>query len=266
MRKTINFWFLATGVATLLLLTSPMVGWPVAAVDRTPKELFQLSNRCFACHNTMTTAAGEDVSIGFAWRPTMMANSARDPYWQASVRRETMDHVESRAVIEDECSTCHMPMSRYQARYEGAEGEVFAHLQPGADERLDELAKDGVACSLCHQISKDKLGTPESFVGGFVVDTTRPAGEREGYGPFKIENGPARILSTSTGGYKPTESDHIRQSDMCATCHTLITKALGPGGQEIGRLPEQMPYQEWFNSDFREKQSCQNCHMPVVEE
>ena len=27
-----------------------------------------------------------------------------------------------------------------------------------------------------------------------------------------------------------------------------------------------MPYQEWFASDFREKQSCQNCHMPVVEE
>jgi hypothetical protein len=27
-----------------------------------------------------------------------------------------------------------------------------------------------------------------------------------------------------------------------------------------------MPYQEWFNSDFRDKQSCQSCHMPVVEE
>jgi len=46
----------------------------------------------------------------------------------------------------------------------------------------------------------------------------------------------------------------------------LITEALGPGGQKIGQLPEQMPYQEWFASDFREKQSCQNCHMPVVDE
>jgi hypothetical protein len=27
-----------------------------------------------------------------------------------------------------------------------------------------------------------------------------------------------------------------------------------------------MPYQEWFASDFKDKQSCQNCHMPVVEE
>jgi hypothetical protein len=46
----------------------------------------------------------------------------------------------------------------------------------------------------------------------------------------------------------------------------LITKALGPGGQVIGQLPEQMPYQEWYASEFREKQSCQSCHMPVVKE
>jgi hypothetical protein len=27
-----------------------------------------------------------------------------------------------------------------------------------------------------------------------------------------------------------------------------------------------MPYQEWHNSDFRGQQTCQNCHMPVVDE
>jgi hypothetical protein len=73
-------------------------------------------------------------------------------------------------------------------------------------------------------------------------------------------------MRSSSGGYKPTESDHVRQSELCATCHTLITKALGPGGQVIGELPEQMPYQEWFASEFKDKQSCQTCHMPVVEE
>ena len=34
----------------------------------------------------------------------------------------------------------------------------------------------------------------------------------------------------------------------------------------IGQLPEQMPYQEWYASEFRDKKSCQNCHMPAVEE
>jgi hypothetical protein len=239
-----------------------------AEADKKPLkiDLFQTSDRCFACHNGLSTSEGEDVSIGFGWRPSMMANSSRDPYWQAGVRRESIDHAESKAAIEDECSKCHMPMARYQSKYEGREGEVFSHLDFSSDERMDRLAHDGVSCSLCHQVSKEKLGTRESFVGGFVVDTKRSRGEREEYGPFKIDDGENRIMRTSSGGYRPTEGEHIRQSELCATCHTLITTALGPGGQKIGELPEQMPYQEWLASDFREEQSCQNCHMPVVDE
>src|SRR5678816_1105927 len=117
--------------------------------------LFQTSDRCFACHNTLSTSGGEDISIGFAWRPTMMANSARDPYWQAGVRRESIDHAESKKAIEDECAICHMPMARYQSHYEGKEAEIFSHLTQGSDDRMDRLAQDGVSCSLCHQITKD---------------------------------------------------------------------------------------------------------------
>jgi cytochrome c551/c552 len=248
------------------LALSGQSGKAAATDHKITKELFQTSDRCFACHNGLSTSAGEDISIGFDWRPTMMANSARDPYWQAAVRRETIDHPESKAVIEDECSKCHMPMARFQSKFEGHEGEAFSHLNFDSDERMDKLAQDGVSCSMCHQIAKDKLGTRESLVGEFVVDTTRSEGEREEYGPFKIDDGENRIMRTSSGGYRPTEGEHIRQSELCATCHTLITAALGPGGQKIGELPEQMPYQEWLASDFREKQSCQNCHMPVVEE
>lgn len=230
------------------------------------KELFQTSDRCFACHNTLSTSGGEDISIGFAWRATMMANSARDPYWQAGVRRESIDHPESRAAIEGECSKCHMPMASVQSRFEGREGEVFSHLNFDSDDRMDKLAQDGVSCSLCHQIRPDNLGTRESFVGGFVIDTTRPLGEREEFGSFQVDNGENRIMRTSSGGYRSTEGSHVRQSELCATCHTLITTALGPGGQKIGELPEQMPYQEWYSSAFRDKQSCQSCHMPVVDE
>src|SRR5262245_57492302 len=253
-------------MAAVSLISLPKADKAAESEPKTKIDLFQPSDRCFACHNGLSTSAGEDISIGFAWRPSMMANSARDPYWQAGVRRETIDHAESKSAIEDECSKCHMPMARYQSRYEGKEGEVFSHLSFNSEDRLDRLAQDGVSCSLCHQIQKDKLGTRESFVGGFVVDTTRPRGEREEYGPFKIENGDNRIMRTSTSGYRPTQGEQIRQAELCATCHTLITTALGPGGQKIGELPEQMPYQEWLNSDFREKQTCQNCHMPVVDE
>jgi len=249
-----------------MLLAVPHFSPIAGSSDKDHKDLFQTSDRCFACHNGLSTSGGEDISIGLSWRPTMMANSARDPYWQAGVRRESIDHAESKKAIEDECAICHMPMARYQSHYEGKEAEVFSHLTQGSDDRMDRLAQDGVSCSLCHQITKDKLGTRESLVGGFVVDTTKSRGERAEYGPFKIELGQTRIMRTSSEGYKPTEGEHIRQSELCATCHTLITKALGPGGQVIGELPEQMPYQEWFASEFKDKQSCQNCHMPVVQE
>ena len=261
------FFFRYLIVAAAVSLISLPKSDQAAESERKPKiDLFQTSDRCFACHNGLSTSAGEDISIGFAWRASIMANSARDPYWQAGVRRETIDHTESKSAIEDECSKCHMPMARYQSRYEGKEGEVFSHLSFNSDDRLDRLAQDGVSCSLCHQIQKANLGTRESLVGGFVVDTTRPRGEREEFGPFKIEVGDNRIMRTSTSGYRPTEGEHIRQSELCATCHTLITTALGSGGKKIGELPEQMPYQEWLQSDYKDKQSCQNCHMPVVEE
>src|SRR5205807_8368068 len=43
-------------------------------------------------------------------------------------------------------------------------------------------------------------------------------------------------------------------------------KALDSQGKVIGELPEQVPYQEWLASDFKDKKSCQACHMPVVTE
>ena len=253
-------------VMTALMFIVPVLTGSMSAAPDVHNELFQTSDRCFACHNGLSTSAGEDISIGLSWRPTMMANSARDPYWQAGVRRETLDHPESKAAIEDECAVCHMPMARYQSQYEGKEAEVFSRLGLYSGDRMDRLSQDGVSCSMCHQITADKLGTRDSFVGRFVVDTTKKRGERPEFGPYKIEDGQVRIMRTSSAGYRPTEGEHIRKSELCATCHTLITKALGPGGQVIGQLPEQMPYQEWFASEFRDKQSCQNCHMPEVEE
>jgi hypothetical protein len=195
-----------------------------------------------------------------------MANSSRDPYWQASVRREIIDHPGSRAHIEDECATCHMPMARYEANQEGRMGQVFAHLPFNGNNRAGRLAADGVSCSLCHQIGKAKLGTSDSFIGGFVIDPPDAQGERPEYGPYRIEVGQTVIMRSSSGGFRPTEAEHIQHSEVCATCHTLYTRALGPDGKVIGRLPEQVPYQEWLHSDFRQTQSCQSCHMPVVKE
>ncbi len=240
------------------------------SAEKKPQQNFQTSDRCFACHNNLYTPQGEDVSIGLSWQTTLMANSGRDPYWQAGVRRETMDHPESSKAIQDECTICHMPMMRYQAHYEGKEGELFSHLPFDMDKQEDRLAADGVSCSLCHQITPEKLGTRESLVGRFVIDTSKPLGDKVVYGPYKIDDGHKTIMRSSDGGWRPTEGEHIRKSELCATCHTLITQALGPDGKVIGSLPEQMPYQEWYHSDYRtsekDAKSCQQCHMPAVKD
>jgi hypothetical protein len=220
-----------------------------------------------ACHNGLTTPSGEDVSIGSAWRATMMANSSRDPYWHAAVRREVLDHPGAREAIEDECSACHMPMTRYRAKTRGLHGALFDHLPLSAAATPEALhAADGVSCSVCHQIRPDGLGEESSFTAGFVIDETTPWGEREIFGPYDDVDAGRSTIMRSASRFRPVAGTHLQQSELCATCHTLITHALGPGGEVLGELPEQVPYHEWLHSEYRETASCQSCHMPVVEE
>jgi hypothetical protein len=227
---------------------------------------FHASDRCVACHNGISTPTGEDISIGVNWRTSMMANSGRDPYWISGVRRETIDHPTAASAIQDECTICHMPMMRYESKLIGREGEALVHFPPGRNMRADQLAEDGVSCSVCHQITAEGLGTRASFVGGFKIDTTKAPGDRHEYGPYEVDKGRTTIMRSSST-FQPTEAKQvIRSSEVCATCHTLLTKALDPQGQVIGELPEQVPYQEWLHSKYKDEKSCQDCHMPKVAE
>lgn len=227
---------------------------------------FQTSDRCMACHNQLTTPTGEDISIGLDWQTSIMGNGARDPYWMAGVRRELTDHPTAANLINDECTICHMPMMRYESKLAGGEGGgPFAHLPPDPAKLADRLADDGISCTVCHQIRADNLGTEESFVGGFQIDETTAVGERRVYGPYEVDTGHTTIMRSSST-FRPLEGKHIQSSELCATCHTLLTKALNAQGEVIGELPEQVPYQEWLHSDYKDTQSCQSCHMPVVEQ
>jgi hypothetical protein len=82
-----------------------VVGWGYlanAAVPAMPVNhlLFATSSHCIACHSDIHTPGGEDISIGWQWRATMMANASRDPYWHAGIRREVMDHPAAQSAIE----------------------------------------------------------------------------------------------------------------------------------------------------------------------
>ncbi|MBN2320952.1 MAG: hypothetical protein JXR49_17870 [Acidobacteria bacterium] len=252
-------------LAGLVLISGVFYQGPAAGSAGENPSLFLASDRCMACHNGLIAPSGADVSIGTDWRASMMANSARDPYWQAAVRREVLDHPTAGAAIENECSICHMPMARFEARAAGKTYGIFANLQPAAAEpRAAMLAVDGVSCTACHQIEDKELGSRESFVGGFVIDTNLKINARSIFGPFDVDEGRRTIMQSSTG-FVPVQSAHLGESEICATCHTLYTHSLNAEGEVIGELPEQVPYLEWRHSSYSPNQGCPSCHLPTVE-
>ena len=251
----------ATTIAALAMASATAAA---GAPDQPLPQLFATSDRCLACHNGMTTPSGEDLSIGFAWRASIMANAARDPYWQAAVRREGMDHPDAALLIQDECAACHMPMARFQAHAGGRKAEVFAHLGPPPRvDPVDRLAVDGVSCSLCHQLQNSGPGLEHD--GEFMIDTSRPWGERRMFGPYDIPTERIRVMQ-SASTFVPARADNLGQSELCSTCHTLYTTAIDDHGKAIARLPEQVPYLEWRHSAYARERTCQACHMTVTPE
>lgn len=232
-------------------------------IDGLHQEKFATSDQCIDCHSNLFDGQGDNVSIGHAWRATMMANAARDPYWHAGVRREVIDHPQAQAAIEDKCSTCHMPMARTIANARGGTGKVFDYLQGTAEVPSETAyAWDGVSCTACHQIKADNFGEHSSFDGGFMIDMSA-SGNREIFGPFDVDAGRQRIMQ-SASDFTPGESAHVQKSELCATCHTLFTAAMDDTGKVVTQFPEQVPYLEWRHSGYRETQSCQDCHMPEL--
>ena len=154
---------------------------------------FVPSAQCIACHAQLTAPSGDDISIGFDWRATMMANSARDPYWHAAVRREVLDHPAAQAAIEDKCATCHMPMARFDAAAAGGRGEVFANL-----------AADGAAARarggrrVVHRLPPDlrrRLGRARELRRRLPIE---PAGDaRVAFGPHDVDPGRQSVMRSA---------------------------------------------------------------------
>ena len=230
--RTPTLWCVS-GLVLLVAVTLGAQGPPQARGKARPsahaaKGLFIHSENCVACHNNLSTPAGEDVSIGAGWRSTIMANAARDPYFQASVRRETIDHSVRAREIQDECAACHVPTAQKTAHAQGRLATILRDPDGPPPDADDRLARDGVSCTVCHQIASDGLGTASSFNGNFRLRPARPDGIRDAIGPFAVDRGRHTIMRSVTG-FEQVEAPHVRQSELCATCHTLITAGDRPG-------------------------------------
>lgn len=214
-------------------------------------DLFAGSGECLMCHNTMTNEAGELISIVGDWRSSMMAHSAKDPFWQAKVSHETLVNPQLKNEIETVCTRCHAPMGNVNAHHMGQEFYTMEEM------KADPLALDGVSCTVCHQIPATSLG---NFSGTFEIGT-----DKEIWGPY--ENPFVNPMINHTG-YTPVHSNHIKDSRVCASCHTLLTASLDMEGNPTGEeFVEQAIYQEWLNSSYPQYgTACQSCHIPEIDD
>ena len=220
---------------------------------------FPTSSHCEGCHSydqlvfALVDDDGNDVNMFDDWSSSMMANSAKDPFWRAKVSHESLvipDYVDE---IQNKCTSCHAPMGHYQAFFDDELPYTMASLA------ADTLGQDGVSCGSCHTISANNLA--QTFSGEITFDTSRLL-----YGPYSedIYSAPMEIYV----GFEPAYSEHILDAGVCAPCHTLITETFDLDGNPVGQtFVEQATYHEWLNSTYNtDDVNCQGCHMPYIED
>ncbi len=277
--------------ATLTLLGGTLalfISWnkgsvPVAQAFHTREELegfergtglpfgentyFKTSGTCSGCHGydptgfaMHTQESGTDVNVVDDWRSTMMANSARDPFWRAKVSHEGLVNPAHQAALEDKCTSCHAPAGRQDKHMLGHGPYSIAELEQ------DPLGLDGVSCVPCHIQSADSSGL--LFSGNLKFDTL----DRPLYGPYADADIFGSPMSAFVG-YTPKYGAHVTEGGLCAGCHTLVTETADLSGVPTGgHFVEQATYHEWLNSKFNPEEhpaegiSCQGCHVPRIED
>ena len=247
----------------------------------TSNSLFTGSGKCAGCHGAdanhfanipgqqfpaVPMPGGWDINMVDQWRSTLMANSARDPFWRAKVEQEVTLNPGHQLELEDKCTSCHAPLGHFAAHHDGQEFYSMAELL------LDSLSLDGVSCNACHQQAPAGIGTRFSGELTFVEDTL--------FGPYgggKDEPLIYNLPMNTYVGYEPVYGEHMKRSEACAGCHSLITETADLDGNLTGQeFVEQSTYHEWLNSRYApamwegevndQRQECQGCHMPQLDD
>ncbi|MFZ4784143.1 MAG: T9SS type A sorting domain-containing protein [Flavobacteriales bacterium] len=224
------------------------------------------SGKCAGCHGidpvgtANLTAEGEQVSPAENWRGSIMANSAKDPFWRAKVAHEIHVNPGHESELVNVCTRCHAPAGKYTHLMMGEEDYTMEMLD------ADSIARDGVNCGACHQQRVDQIGQDFSGILHFHTDTI--------WGPYVSQELSFPIFEaamTSFVGYTPVGDHKFSKSESCAGCHTLQTHTADLEGNPTGNIfTEQATYHEWLNSSYNMNESlqkeCQGCHMPRLQE
>jgi len=277
---------LPASIGLFLLLLFPFN--PVTAAydpDWGTVGVFTDAATCARCHRASTdqdpaiTAVmrlplqdnGQDISPSYQWQHSMMAHAFNDPYFKAAVEDEVSVFPGLAGVIEDKCLTCHTPMAHTHAHQSGTDlvQDASCTLVDGcfrfSTAEQQDHAREGVSCTLCHQIKADNLGTAASFSGKFTVADAAAMDAFTIYGPYQ---NPHINPMLNFSGYTPQFGAQVTTSGHCGSCHTLFTPTIDINtGTPTGTgFLEQGPFLEWQNSVYFtgaiKAQQCQDCHMP----
>ncbi len=254
---------------------------------------FLTSDQCIACHSAADTnmaytfvSPPVNLSPYTEWRASMMGLAGRDPVFHAQLESERAQFPAKSGFLDNKCLHCHGVMGQRQFVQDNGPNSEFSHtlvyntatpdsecqtnLTPEQKNgRYGALARDGVSCTVCHEMSAEGLGTDASYTGNFNVD------------PPGTVNGPFADVQTlpmkNALGITPRSAEQIKHSALCGSCHTVITPVFDRDGNPVmehgkpKEFHEQTTYFEWQNSVYQDerapidparRQSCQDCHMP----
>lgn len=237
----------------VVIISATLIQLP--ELPHTSNSWFSSSGVCVLCHSTSTysmlDSQGNDVSPIARWRGTMLANASKDPFWRAKVKHEGIINPNHKEELENVCTRCHAPMGMLNAFL--STGNVYTL------EKLvnDSIGLDGISCTLCHQVT-DQFSS--EFSGQLVINQLKQI-----YGPYED---PLVFQMLANSGYTPQYSEHINDSRLCGSCHSLFTNSVDENGKLTGEtFVEQALYHEWENSIYSKTAvSCQSCHMPRIDD
>lgn len=249
---------------------------------------FMTSDQCLSCHDGQplnlgpnmyfpdsSGKGGINLSPYGEWNWSMMGLSGRDPIFYAQLESEVTYQPSHGPMIQNLCFTCHGVMGQRQLAIDHP-GDLFNRdlvqiTDPSNPiSKYGGLARDGVSCTVCHQIVDDKEPLDSIFTGRFKLST--PGEFEKGfatiYGPF---TSPSQMAMRTSLGLTPVQNDYTLSSRLCGSCHTVQLPVFNKAGNQVGQFFEQATYLEWLNSTYQNElkpngkdvKTCQNCHMPT---
>ncbi len=239
--------------------TQPL-GAPTGAIT----TLIQASQPCHTCHGGIDDT--DDYEPYESWRGALMASAGRDPVFRAALAIAEVDNHDAA----DFCVRCHSPEAWLRGRsevpdYDPSVATALDRPRLRSDDPAhpptDDL--DGVACMVCHR-STDPTDA-QLFNARLVLGDGAVNGELR-FGPYSYAAGVEPGHPTSMSSFLPT-------SRLCGQCHDITSPVLMGHRAEVSGVVDtgrsfaiERTFSEWRASAFAVRsQTCQSCHMPVVD-